>query len=148
MHRHALTDEQWARVQPLLPWRAQGRKSTRGDRVFVDAVIFRAKTGVPWRDLPERFGPWKSVYNRFANWGAKDAWVDLFRALQIDVDETASIVDASVVRAHQDASGGKGGSNQMLWDALVEVFRPRSTPSSTRKAARSTSRSRRVSGTK
>jgi transposase len=148
MHRHALNDEQWARVQALLPWRAQGRKSTRGDRLFVDAVIYRAKTGVPWRDLPERFGPWKSVYNRFSNWAAKDAWVDLFRALRIDVDETASIVDASVVRAHQDASGGKGGSNQMLWDALVEVFRPRSTRSSTRKAARSTSRSRRVSGTK
>jgi len=53
MHRHALTDEQWVRVQPLLPWRAQGRKSTRGDRLFVDAVIFRARTGIPWRDLPE-----------------------------------------------------------------------------------------------
>ena len=148
MHRHALTDEQWARVQPLLPWRAQGRKSTRGDRLFVEAVIYRAKTGVPWRDLPERFGPWKSIYNRFSNWAAKDVWADLFRELQIDVDERASIVDASVVRAHQDASGGKGGSNQMLWDALVEVFQPKSTRSSTRKAVRSTSRSRRVSGTK
>lgn len=148
MHRHALTDDQWARVQPLLPWRAQGRKSTRGDRLFVDAVIYRAKTGVPWRDIPERFGPWKSVYNRFSNWAAKDAWADLFRELQIGVDETASIADASVVRAHQDASGGKGGSNQMLWDALVEVFQPRSTRSSTRKAARSTSRSRRASAMK
>ena len=140
MHRHALTDEQWVRVQPLLPWRAQGRKSTRGDRLFVDAVIFRARTGIPWRDLPERFGPWKSVYNRFANWARKDAWADLFRALQIDVDETASIVDGTVVRAHQDASGGKGGSNRMLWDALEEVFRPRTTRSSMRKDARSTSR--------
>lgn len=148
MHRHALTDEQWARVQPLLAWRAQGRKSTRGDRLFLDAVVFRAKTGVPWRDLPERFGPWKTVYNRFSNWAEKDAWADLFRELQIDVDETASIVDASVVRAHQDASGGKGGSNRMLWDALVEVFRPSSTRSSTRKVARSTSRSRRANATK
>jgi transposase len=148
MHRHAVTDEQWARVQPLLPWRAQGRKSARGDRLYVDAVIFRAKTGVPWRDLPERFGPWKSVYNRFANWAAKDAWADLFRELQMDVDETASIVDASVVRAHQDASGGKGGSNRMLWDALVEAFQPRSTQLSTRKAARSTSRSPRANATK
>jgi transposase len=148
MHRHALTDEQWDRLQPLLPWRAQGRKSTRGDRLFVDAVIYRAKTGIPWRDLPERFGPWKSVYNRFANWAKKDAWSDLFRELQIDVDETASIVDGTVVRAHQDASGGKGGSNKMLWDALVEVFRPRSTRSSTRKRVRSTSRSRPASGTR
>jgi hypothetical protein len=84
MQRHALTDEQWARLQPLLPSRAPGRKSTRGDRLFVDAVIFRE--------------------------------------LRIDVDETASIADGSVVRAHQDASGGKGGSNAMLWDALVDGF--------------------------
>jgi transposase len=147
MHRHALTDEQWDRVQPLLPWRAQGRKSSRGDRLFVDAVIYRAKTGIPWRDLPERFGPWKSVYNRFANWASKDAWADLFQALRIDVDDTSSIVDGTIVRAHQDASGGKGGSNAMLWDALEEVFRPRSTRSSTRKAVRSTSRSRRARGT-
>ena len=85
---------------------------------------------------------------QFSNWAAKDAWVDLFRELQVDVDETASIVDASVVRAHQDASGGKGGSNRMLWDALVEVFRPNSTQSSMRKAVHSTSRSRRANATK
>ena len=140
MQRHSLTDEQWARLQPLLPRRPQGRKSARGDRLFVDAVIFRAKTGIPWRDLPERFGNWKGVYNRFRNWAQKDCWAQIFRELQIDIDETASIADGSVVRAHQDASGGKGGSNRMLWDALVEVFQPRSTRSSTRKAVRSTSR--------
>jgi transposase len=148
MHRHALTDEQWERVQGLLPRRAQGRKSARGDRLFVDAVVYRAKTGVPWRDLPERFGPWKSVYNRFSNWAAKEVWADLFREVQIDVDDTASIVDATVVRAHQDASGGKGGSNTTLWDALVEAFRPRSTRSSTHKVDRSTSHSRPASATK
>ena len=140
MHRHALTDAQWARLQPLLPRRPQGRKSTLGDRLFVDAVIFRAKTGIQWRDLPERFGNWKSVYNRFRNWAAKDVWAEVFRELQIDVDDTASIVDGTTVRAHQDASGGKGGSNRMLWDALEEVFQPRSTRSSTRKGGRSTSR--------
>jgi transposase len=140
MHRHALTDEQWARLEPLLPRRPQGRKATGGDRLFVDAVVFRAKTGLPWRDLPERFGNWKSVYNRFANWAKKDVWSKVFYELRIEVDEIASIVDGSTVRAHQDASGGKGGSNTMLWDALVEVFRPRSTRSSTRKRGRSTSR--------
>jgi transposase len=114
----------------------------------VDAVIYRAKTGIPWRDLPERFGPWKSVYNRFANWAVKDVWAALLRELRIDVDDTASIVDASVVRAHQDASGGKGGSNIMLWDALVEGFQPRFMRSSTRKGVRSTSRSRRANATK
>ena len=137
MHRHALSDEQWARLKPLLPQRPQGRKSTRGDRLFVDAVVFHVKTGIPWRDLPERFGSWKTVYNRFRNWAEKDVWAQLFRELQIDIDETASIGDGSVVRAHQDASGGKGGSNKMLWDALVEVFRPKSTRSSMRKGSRS-----------
>jgi transposase len=148
MHRHALTDEQWARLQPLLPHRAQGRKAARGDRLFIEAVVFRAKTGIPWRDLPERFGNWKSNYNRFRNWAEKDCWAQIFRELQVDIDETASLADGSVVRAHQDASGGKGGSNRMLWDGLVEVFRPRSTRSSTRKAGRSTSRSRRANGTR
>jgi transposase len=112
MHRHALTDAQWARLEPLLPQRAAGRKSDRGDRRFVDAVVFRAKTGSQWRDLPERFGNWKSVYNRFANWAKKDVWARVFRELRIDVDETASIVDGTTVRAHQDASGGKGGSTE------------------------------------
>jgi transposase len=140
MHRHALTDAQWKRLEPLLPRRLQGRKSTLGDRLFVDAVLYRAKTGLPWRDLPERFGPWKTVYNRFANWAAKDHWAEIFRELQVEVDRIGSIVDGSVVRAHQDASGGKGGSNETLWAALEEVFQARSTRSSTRRRGRSTSR--------
>ena len=140
MQRHALSDAQWVRLEPLLPRRPQGRKATQGDRLFVEAVIYRARTGVPWRDLPERFGPWKSVYNRFRNWARKDVWAQVFRELKLDVDDTASIVDGATVRAHQDASGGKGGSNELLWAALEEVFRPSSTPSSTRKRGRSTSR--------
>jgi transposase len=148
MQRHALTDAQWRRLQKVLPEQRTGPASTLGDRVFIEAVLYRAKTGVPWRDLPERFGPWKSVYNRFANWARKSHWAAIFRELQIEVDEEGSIVDGSVVRAHQDASGGKGGSNEMLWAALEEVFQPSSTRSSTRKGVRSTSRSRRVKGTK
>lgn len=125
-----------------------GPEALLGDRLFIEAVLFRAKTGLPWRDLPERFGPWKSVYNRFNNWARKGHWATIFRELQLDVDETGSIVDGSVVRAHQDASGGKGGSNAMLWAALEEVFRQSSTPSSTSKGGRSMSRSRRGSDTK
>jgi transposase len=140
VHRHALTDSQWARLRPLLPKKGRGPRSEKADRLFVDAVLFRAKTGLPWRDLPERFGPWKSVFNRFSNWSRKGHWARIFRELQLELDETGSIVDGSVVRAHQDAAGGKGGSNEMLWAALEEVFRPSSTPSSTRKRGRSTSR--------
>jgi len=148
MHRHALTDDQWRRLQAVLPKQKAGPEATLGDRLFIEAVLYRAKTGMPWRDLPERFGPWKSVYNRFSNWAKKGHWATIFKELQLEVDDVGSIVDGSVVRAHQDASGGKGGSNAMLWAVLEEVFRPSSTPSSTRKGARSTSRSRRGSGTR
>jgi transposase len=140
VRRHALTDKQWERLQELLPERRPGPISKLGDRLFIDAVLYRARTGCPWRDLPEHFGPWKTVYNRFYNWADRGVWARVFNELQLDVDETGSIVDASVVRAHQDASGGKGGSNPMLWAALEEVFQQRSTPSSTPTRARSTSR--------
>jgi transposase len=140
VRRHALTDKQWERLQALLPERRPGPASKLGDRLFIDAVLYRAKTGCPWRDLPGHFGPWKTVYNRFLNWAERGAWARIFGALQLDVDKAGSIVDASVVRAHQDASGGKGGSNPMLWAALEEVFQPRFTQSSTRKRDRSTSR--------
>jgi transposase len=146
MHRHALTDDQWRRLQAVLPKQKAGPEAIRGDRLFVEAVLYRAKTGLPWRDLPERFGRWKSVYNRFYNWAKKGHWATIFKELQVEADETGSIVDGSVVRAHQDASGGKGGSNAMLWAVLEEVFQQSSTPSSTPKAARSTSRSRRGNG--
>jgi transposase len=140
MHRHALTDEQWSRIEPLLPSPRTGPETKLGDRSFIDAVVYRAKTGVSWRDLPERFGPWKSVYNRFSNWARRGIWASVFKALQMRVDKTCCIVDGSVIRAHQDASGGKGGSNETLWVVLEVGSPPRSTPSSTRRGARSTSR--------
>ena len=148
MLRHALNDEQWTRLEPVLPKPQRGPQSMRGDRLFVEAVLYRIRTGIPWRDLPERFGPWKSVYNRFSNWAKAGHWERIFMQLQLEPDEIGSIADGSVVRAHQDASGGKGGSDAMLWAVLEEVFRPNSTPSSTPRHARSTSRSRRVRGTK
>ena len=148
MHRHALTDAQWRRLQKVLPRQRAGPHAKLGDRLFIEAVLYRAKTGLPWRDLPERFGPWKTVYNRFSNWARAGHWAAIFRELQMEVDETGSIVDGSVVRAHQDAAGGKGGSDAMLWAALEEAFQPSSTPSSTPKRGRSTSRSRRAKGTK
>src|SRR5512136_612717 len=124
MHRHGLTDKQWARLERVLPPQKTGPESIGGDRLFIEAVLYRAKTGMPWRDLPERFGPWKSVYNRFANWAKKGRWELIFKALQLEVDNVGSIVDGSVVRAQQDASGGKGGSSAMPSAVLAEVFRP------------------------
>ena len=140
MPRHRLSDDEWDLIKDLFPAPAATGRPPRCRRQIVNAVLWILRTGAPWRDLPERFGPWKSVYNRFSNWARKGHWATIFRELQLEVDETGSIVDGSVVRAHQDASGGKGGSDAMLWAALEEAFRPNSTPSSTRRRARSTSR--------
>lgn len=129
MHRHELTDEEWERIKPLLPPQ-HGRRSLKGDRRFISAVYWLTRTGVPWRDLPRRYGKWKSVYNRFNNWSKRGIWERLFKAVQVDPDPAVprpdgSILDGSNVRAHLDAAGGQGGSNTMLWAALEEVFRPR-----------------------
>ena len=126
MHRHELTDEQWALVISLIPVR-RGPRAMRGDRDFVNAVMWRVKTGAPWRDIPERYGSWKTVYNRFDRWSKRGLWERLFKELRVEVDNVGSLIDGSVVRAHQDAAGGKGGSNETLWAVLEEVFRPRST---------------------
>lgn len=130
MHRHELTDKEWERIRPLLP-PSRGRRSLKGERRFISAVLWLTRTGVPWRDLPRRYGKWKSVYNRFNNWSKRGIWERLFKELQIEPDTKGSILDGSVVRAHQDAAGGKGGSNAMLWDALEGVLRRKFMPSST-----------------
>ncbi len=139
MRRHELSDAEWSRIEPLLGSRT-GPRSKRGDRDFINAVVWRVKTGVQWRDLPERFGHWKTVYNRFHRWTKTGRWEAIFKALRLDVDELGSLADASVVRAHQDAAGGKGGSEAMLWGVLEEVFQRKFTPSLRREVSRSTSR--------
>jgi transposase len=140
MQRHALSDEQWERLQLALPTKRFGPKSKIGERQFIDAILYRGKTGIPWRDLPSRFGPWKSVYNRFNNWSKRGHFTRIFKALRLRIDTTGSIVDGSSVRAHQDASGGKGGSSQTVWVVVEEASRRRSTPSPMQQVVLSTSR--------
>jgi transposase len=128
MHRHELTDLQWQKIKLLI--HVHGRNSKMGDRSFVNAVIFALKTGTPWRDLPERYGNWKTVYNRFAVWSKAGRFAQIFRALQLRVDRTGSLVDATIARAHQDAAGGKGGPKSTIWVVHAVDSRRRSTPSS------------------
>ena len=109
MERHALTDEQWARLKDLLP----GRRGTTGrpardNRLFVDAVLHVGKTGVPWRDLPGRFGNWNSVWRRFDRWSRRGVWEGVFESLQ-DPDLEWLLLDSTIVRAHQHAAGAKKG---------------------------------------
>jgi transposase len=139
VRRHELSDSEWKRIEGLLPTQP-GPRSKRGDREFVNAVIWRVRTGVPWRDLPERFGAWQTIYNRFSRWAKRGVWGHLFKELAIEVDDAGSLVDATVVRAHQDAAGGKGGSDEIILAVLEEAFRPRSTRSPRRKGSPSTSR--------
>jgi len=117
--RRALTDAQWAMVSIAVPKR-RGPAPKLDDRTFIDAGLYRAKTGVPWRDLPERFGSWKTVFNRFSNWSQRGHWAAIFKALRIEIDEEGVMIDTSVIRAHQVASAGKGGSSAMHWGVLEQ----------------------------
>lgn len=125
MRRHELTDEQWKRVQGLLP-RRRGAPSRKGDRNFLNAVLWIAKTGAPWRDLPRRYGSWKTIFNRFNNWAKAGKWDALFQELDISDDEVI-ILDSSSVRAHQDSCGGQGGPKKTPLDAREAVVRPKYT---------------------
>lgn len=113
MRRHELTDEQWNKIEGLIPG-GLGRPPVVPDRVFINGVIWIARTGAPWRDLPDRFGSWKTIYNRFRNWAKRDIWLNIFRAVALNDDQVGGMLDASVVRAHQDAAGGRGGPKKTI----------------------------------
>ncbi len=108
--RLALSDRQWQRIAPHIIGDERTRGSSgRDNRLFVEAVLWLVRTGVPWRDLPEDFGPWNSVFRRFSRWSRKGVWVRIFEAMADDPDFEYLIVDSSIVRAHQHASGAKKG---------------------------------------
>jgi transposase len=139
MRRHELTDGQWGRIQDRLPGRAGDPGVTAKDtRLFVNAVLWIAKTGAPWRDLPERFGPWNSAWKRFDRWSKKGAWEQVFEALQ-DPDLEWMILDSTVVRAHQHAAGKKGGKEARPSAVPEADSARRSTSSSMPWATRSSS---------
>jgi putative transposase len=106
MLRMLLRDDQWERIAPLVQGKA-GDRGRRGanNRLFVEAVLWLARTGSPWRDLPEQFGHWNSVYVRFARWSDKNVWQNIFQVLREDADFEEVYLDSTIVRAHQHASG-------------------------------------------
>lgn len=107
--RSWVSDAQWTRVEAILTSRPRRGRPGRDDRRFFEAVVWWRRTGVPWRDLPDEFGPWKTVFNRFDRWSKKGRWDELFCALQADVDGEWQSIDSTTNRAHQHAAGGKGG---------------------------------------
>jgi len=109
LRRHAISDEHWLRIRDLLPGRDGDPGVTAKDnRLFIDAVLWIAKTGAPWRDLPERFGNWNSIWRRFDRWAAKGVWARIFHELR-DPDLEWLLLDSTVIRAHQHAAGAKKG---------------------------------------
>ena len=113
MHRYGLRDDQWERIKDFLPGREGHVGGTAADnRLFVEAVIYRYRAGIPWRDLPERFGGWKNTHKRLRRWCRSGVFERIFKTLAHDSDNEYMMIDATIVRAHQHSAGArkKGGS--------------------------------------
>ena len=108
MHRYALRDDQWDRIKDLLPGRPGSVGVTAADnRLFVDAVLYRYRAGIPWRDLPERFGDFKNVHRRFSRWAKSGVWNRVFEHLAEAADNEYAMIDSTIVRAHQHSAGAQ-----------------------------------------
>ena len=113
MRRYALRDDQWDRIVPILPGKPGDVGVTAKDnRLFVEAVLYRYRAGIPWRDLPERFGDFRVIHTRHMRWSRKGVWERIFNALAEDADNEYAMIDATIVRAHQHAAGAKGGTKR------------------------------------
>src|SRR6185437_14859314 len=107
MRRYALRDDQWDRIKDILLGREGYVRAAADNRLLVEAVLFRFRAGIPWRDLPERFGHWKIVYLRFNRWAKSGVFEQVFRLLASDHDSEYMMIDATIVRAHQHSAGAQ-----------------------------------------
>jgi transposase len=106
MHRYGLRDDEWDRIKDLLPGRnGHVGVTAKSNRLFVEAVLFRYRAGIPWRDLPARFGAWKQVHTRHTRWAKSGVWKRVFKALAADADNEYAMIDSTIVRAHQHSAG-------------------------------------------
>lgn len=118
MPRKLLRDDQWERIQGLLPGKVTDPGVTGKDnRLFVEAVLWIARTGSPWRDLDPALGNWHATYTRFSRWGKKGVWQRVVEAVSDDVDLEALFIDSTVVRAHQHAAGAQKKRARKHWGA-------------------------------
>ena len=108
--RLVISDDVWDRIASHLPGKASDCGVTAADnRLFMESVLWRVRTGLPWRDLPVAFGNWNSAFRRFRRWAGKDVFEGLFEALSQEPDFEYARVDGTIVSVHQKASGAKGG---------------------------------------
>ena len=132
--RLLLTDGIWERLEAIIKEvkSAAGAPPETSDRDFVEAVLYRARTGIPWRDLPACFGSWDAVYQRFRRWEKSGIWKALFDRLPEEGLEAVKVlfIDSTIIRAHQHAAGAtkeKGGKPSRAWAAAEAVSAPSST---------------------
>ena len=133
LHRHAISDADWGRIKHLLPGQpGQHGGVAKDNRLFIDAVLYVARTGIPWEDLPERFGKHNTVSRRFNRWAEKGRWDPILAALR-DPDLDILILDSTAVRAHPCAAGAKksgtgpAARTSRLWAAAAAGSGPRRT---------------------
>ena len=106
MRRYSLRDDQWERIRDLLPGRVgHVGRTAKDNRLFVEAVIYRYRAGIPWRDLPERFGSGVKVQTRFSRWAKAGVWERVFQHLAAEADNEYAMIDSTIVRAHQHSAG-------------------------------------------
>jgi len=115
MSRHDISDANWVRIEHMLPGRpGQQGGVAANNRRFINAILYLSKTGICWRDLPEEYGTWDTVYHRYNEWCKKNRWQAIFDALQ-DPDLEWLLIDSTVIRAHQHAAGmNTGGADEDL----------------------------------
>jgi transposase len=119
MARFDLSDIEWRLIRPLLPNKPRGVARV-DDRRVLNGIFYVLRTGSPWRDLPERYGPCTTVYNRFNRWARAGVWVQVFETLAAKSPGSMALIDSSIVRAHQHAAGGKKGAKITPSAVLVE----------------------------
>lgn len=128
--RFDVSDEEWSVLEALMPVR---RKSARvDDRKIMNAIFYVLRTGIPWRDLPERYGPYTTAYNRFNRWSRRGVWKHIFETLAAKSRDGLFFIDSTMVKAHRAASGAqKGGSKPKRSASVAAGARPKSTRWST-----------------
>lgn len=126
MARFDLTDEEWAVIEPHFPKCGRGPARV-DDRKVLNGIFYILRTGAPWRDLPERYGPRTTVYNRYARWSQRGIWKGIFDALARERKDSLIFIDSSIVKAHRAAAGSKRGNWRRVLDAHAEVAQARFT---------------------
>ena len=122
LRRYELTDQEWNRIKDLLPPEKSGKRGrpSKDNRMILNAMVWIARSGAPWRDLPERYGPWETVYSRFRKWINDGILDNIFRILSLDAELDELFMDSSIVQAHQHSAGAKKGGLPMKLDEVEE----------------------------